>query len=971
MIPDSELLRRYAEEGSEAAFAELVSRHLGLVYSAALRLVGGDTQMAQDVAQSVFADLSGKSRSLLQRRVLTGWLHTSTRFAAAKMVRTERRRQAREQEALAMNSLSTDSEPAWEELCPVLDEAVGRLNERDREAVLMRFFEGKEPKEIGLLLGLNENAAQMRVRRALDKLRIRLGKFGITSTTMALASVLTAQATKATPAGLATTVADEAIAGGIVKGSIITSLFLKLLTVINLKLALGTVAITVVLIAFLLHQYNIDIHPPLLMAAAHTSPGTAAPSSILEASQTATDPQPYAVDQMSANFEELRLIIVAADSGKPLPNVPISYRGWVGSEYSKKDLSSNREGTCEVAFPTGTTRLELTTRIDGFADTRLHWNVERGEKIPPSYTLRLLRPSLLSGCVVDPRGQPVAGATVSFGQRDDPAFETWPEDHLFRYVVVDTDGQGRWVLNRIASEMISSIETCARHPEFLSSDILSVGQNPDIEKQLREGNHVFQLGWAVTVRGVVIDPEGRPISGAKVLVGNLHLSGSRQTESLIDGTFVVAGCQPGKNLLTAEAKGFAAVTQYVELTTNRDPFQIVLPRGKTLRLRVIDRDGRPIPNATVGIDPLPANFFAQIPPGPAPVQTQFRATSDAEGRVAWDSAPDGEVQCGALAPGFMRVDRVTVRADGKEQVITLPTELVITGTVRDAVTGQLLPRFRIVCGWPEIERHDGSPYPHWSTSSEHWMSFCGGEFRHAFAESIGRIPNPGYLLKFEAEGYTPVFSRTLGADEGEVRLDVTLHRATTLTVSTRLPDGRAALGAQIGLVSWGAFLRIVPGGLLAEPPDPPQGDGSLAETDAQGCFPLPSDDAITRVIVTHSEGWADVSPVALRSQPTVCLQPWGQLDGTLSEGDQNAASPSLYLEFGNGSAAAVSFDRQAFQVRPDEQGRFLLSRVPPGRHRLVQQATQMMPDRTAGQPKAVAEVDIRPGETTTIRLGDQ
>src|SRR5258707_15684021 len=115
---DSELLRRYAENGCETALTELVQRHIDLVYSAALRQVGGDAHLAQDVTQTVFVDLARKASSLTMRSVLAGWLYTSTRFAAAKMIRTEQRRQAREQEAYSMEELLREAapEPSWDQI---------------------------------------------------------------------------------------------------------------------------------------------------------------------------------------------------------------------------------------------------------------------------------------------------------------------------------------------------------------------------------------------------------------------------------------------------------------------------------------------------------------------------------------------------------------------------------------------------------------------------------------------------------------------------------------------------------------------------------------------------------------------------------------------------------------------------------------------------------------------------------------
>lgn len=225
MNDDAELLRRYAESGEEAAFAALVQRHLNLVYSAALRQLNGDAHLAADVAQLVFTDLARKARELTGHRVLAGWLFTSTRFAAAKVVRGEQRRHVREQEAHLMQELSqndADAQLDWQRVRPVLDEALGELKEDDREAILLRFFQGSDYATVGARLHLAENTARMRVERALDKLRSRLESRGVTSTAAVLAAALGHQAVVAAPAGLATTITGAALSGaGAVSGAVV------------------------------------------------------------------------------------------------------------------------------------------------------------------------------------------------------------------------------------------------------------------------------------------------------------------------------------------------------------------------------------------------------------------------------------------------------------------------------------------------------------------------------------------------------------------------------------------------------------------------------------------------------------------------------------------------------------------------------------------------------------------------------
>ncbi len=199
MTPDSELLRQFARTNSEAAFAELVKRHVNLVYSAALRQVNGDAHLAKDVAQTVFTDLARKAGSLSHRETLTGWLYTSAHFAAAKIIRGENRRRDREEKFMRESISETAPEADWEKLRPTLDDAMHELKESDRDAILLRYFENRQFAEVGAKLGLNENAARMRVERALEKLRAVFAKRGITTTT-ALASVISANAVQMAPA---------------------------------------------------------------------------------------------------------------------------------------------------------------------------------------------------------------------------------------------------------------------------------------------------------------------------------------------------------------------------------------------------------------------------------------------------------------------------------------------------------------------------------------------------------------------------------------------------------------------------------------------------------------------------------------------------------------------------------------------------------------------------------------------------
>jgi RNA polymerase sigma factor (sigma-70 family) len=209
---DTELLREYALRNSETAFATLVSRHLDMVYATALRHVGNHHQ-AQEIAQAVFIILARKARSLGPKTVLAGWLFQTARLTAKNHMRAEIRRARREQEAFIQSNPSDDSSEAWRQIIPLLNELVGSLREKERNAIVLHFLEGKEYKEVAAAMGGSEAAAQMRVSRALEKLRGMFAKRGVAVTAVALGGMISACGTQAAPIGMAAKVAATAAQG--------------------------------------------------------------------------------------------------------------------------------------------------------------------------------------------------------------------------------------------------------------------------------------------------------------------------------------------------------------------------------------------------------------------------------------------------------------------------------------------------------------------------------------------------------------------------------------------------------------------------------------------------------------------------------------------------------------------------------------------------------------------------------------
>lgn len=242
---DAELLRSYAEHGSDAAFTELVKRHVDLVYGAAMRQAWGDVTLAEDLTQSVFTAMARQAATLSKHPVLSGWLYKYVRYLAANHHRADQRRKNREQASIKMNTTysSDEADSLWEEVKPVLDDAMDGLDDKDRNAVVLRFYENQSLRAIGTALGLSENAARMRVGRALTKLRNLLAQRGVSSSASGLAKALGVGAAFCAPSGMAATVATNALAAT-AGASTTTTTLTTIMSMTKVKAGLAAVVVT-------------------------------------------------------------------------------------------------------------------------------------------------------------------------------------------------------------------------------------------------------------------------------------------------------------------------------------------------------------------------------------------------------------------------------------------------------------------------------------------------------------------------------------------------------------------------------------------------------------------------------------------------------------------------------------------------------------------------------------------------------
>ena len=212
-LSDWELLKAYTA-GDAGAFSEIVRRHGGLVYSAALRRTR-DVHLAEDITQAVFLLLSKKARPMRASVVLPAWLYRAARYAAKDAMKQQKRRRFHEKRAaIAPDQAAATSEPRepWQEMAPLLDDAMDSLREKDRTAILLRFFQGHSLREVGSQMGVSEAVAGVRVSRAIERLRQFFAARGPALPAAALELMIARYAVGPLPAGMTISTASSASA---------------------------------------------------------------------------------------------------------------------------------------------------------------------------------------------------------------------------------------------------------------------------------------------------------------------------------------------------------------------------------------------------------------------------------------------------------------------------------------------------------------------------------------------------------------------------------------------------------------------------------------------------------------------------------------------------------------------------------------------------------------------------------------
>ena len=931
MNTDNELLAEYARQGGEPAFRELVRRHINMVHAAALREAGGNVPLAEDITQEVFAELARRAAKLCSHPALAGWLYTCVRQMAANARRSEHRRQRREQEAFTMNELlePNDSEQLWRQVRPVLDDAMHELNDEDRTAVVMRFFEGLSLKEVGTALGLSENAARMRVERSLGKLHGLLSRRGINSTAATLAAVLVAGTVLSTSSSFASSVAAGAMstAGS---GSFSVA---KFVTMAKSKIAIaGTFAILATA-AILWHN---------LRANSGGKTGLMQPSAAATISPVVNDmPQsnivvPTAASATTvASSSRMFFHLVDADANLPLSGAKL-YMFYLFEDGRGKVVKAKTDGKgeLEVDIPKPPYRgLNLFVTAAGHVPKVTSWGF--GRSMPSEYTMKLERGVSIGGQVVDEKGQPVAGAKI---QIDNPGNDpTLAENIQFGPdAAVKTDANGQWTSDMIPRqfEQVSLLVTDKEHAE---TNVTVRPGTPDANKL------VITMPNGFAIKGIVQDSHGNPIEGATVRQVRLNEENEHTETSDSSGAFNFKAMPAGELMLAVQAEGFAPGVQTIEVQSPMDSLKFQLGPGEILRGRVVDEQGNPVTNAFVETTRRGEN------------KIRWSTNTDADGRFQWNSAPEEPLLYSVLAEGFNQAYAQTLEANGSEQVIRLTRHadvdnIQIRGTVADADTGQPLNTFKVFVG----ERD-----PEWAFPLMFYTDGQDGKFALSLPS---KSTHPGYVVQIEQPGYLPAVSASYQKSNGNQTLEFKLRKGTGPSGVVLLPSGEPAVNSAVLLCTPLAGVTLNSGAQIQKGLNTTT---YRTQTDQTGKFSLPPAVDPEGVIVIHDQGIAQVSFSELAGNSNITLQSWATVKGKLVLESKPVANQeiALFNQDMHYSKAGVGFPFLTFSLKTttDTNGGFVFDKVPPGPCRVFQ--------RVNGFASYETSITANAGGVTDVVLG--
>lgn len=990
---DTALLARYARQRDAGAFAELVKRYAGLVFSTARRITG-DSHDAEDVTQQCFLEMA--QRAARVTAPVGGWLY---RVAYSRSLNARRNKATRrEYENKASPEKIASEEATWAQLEPLIDDAIAALPDEQRLPIILHFLEQKSQGEVARELEIDQSTVSRRIGLGIETLRQRLKESGVDVSVATLGGLMAISFTHTAPATLSASLIKVGLAGIGKATTGVSSLKLALAAIFLLILGSG---------AAILIQMSAPKRGP---AVASSQPAGPSGEPAIEVQDAEGHPVSNAL--VSASVDRIYFGQRTDENGR----LPLSVLRPAGKRYFVYSQRSGRMGIFSVADlpPEGTlpvtldfkeasvdgcvvnsrgdpiagvvVRIYLTTpnnqtillaRSQG-TDSSGYYSVSMipsrlgmkiraslsndpnrgGEEIATGGKFQIEMPDLLdhsglppaghpgpkrvrySGKIVNENGHPIENVIVSM---------QYPFlDGVTSGGIVVSDAQGRF--SRLAPPGAGEMEFRLNHPEYIGQQFSQVAPDPTA---LKDGSAVIVMKKGVSVTGKICDESGKPIFNALVLAGGVYsTTAGPESEPIEDSTtcrtdanghFRIGGLPPGVIDLEATANGFAPGLMNVDVSAGSEPIAVTLVTGGTYSAQVVDSDGNAVPDAAVG-----CQSWAISPRMPLPL-SRFTKT-DAMGRFTLTHLPlHGKLTFYTSHKGFVESQFTWSASEKSDEKISLYRPPVIAGFVRDAATDQPITKFALEYG---VYWSPGKDFQKFGTDH---VNSASGQFRAEVKYFSVTKDMPGAAARIVADGYLPQMTPTVTMGKRYEPFVIRMVKAAEMVGKVETEAGEAVGNAKVWLVGPKDYTIVrglsVSDMLLAAP--------TLSDTtDRSGRFRLPPAEPSSRVLVLCESGYAIVKASDLAGNGVVKVKPWGRVTGRIEFGGKAINGNLVGLQPADPSILGTRLGfRLGATSRTD--GTFEIDYVPEMRFQAF----------TNGLP-GERNVDVIAGRTTVINLSD-
>lgn len=607
---------------------------------------------------------------------------------------------------------------------------------------------------------------------------------------------------------------------------------------------------------------------------------------------------------------EMKFIAVDAQDGKPVANVTLKISGTeTGGSFRTPDVVTDAKGECIVKHPGGSTRsLTVAASGDGIAMKTIRWGQNGGEPIPNEYTFRAEKAATIGSVVLDESGQPVRNVKISISALTRPSGDQAQYNQLpFTQTTLTSDDQGRWSF-RSLPQNFGSFNMVVSHPDYVDARYLSdgadrayVGERVKLATLLKT-DAIFKLRKGLVVTGRVLTDEGKPISGAKLLLGSSRFVNTpNQTKTDERGEFRLPGAEAGSTYLTVQAAGRSPESRQIIVDAKLQPIEFKLGPGHIFKAKVIDEFGTPVRTARITVDMWQNRQTLDL-----------TGSTDTRGKVTINSMPESGMSGSIYKAGYMNMNGIAFVVDGEDQTFTLRKTATITGTVVDADTKASIERFDVMRG-----QASGGDQIYWQT----YNITKGANGGFSFKLDQQNIT----ALQIDADDHLP--TTVLLGTNGQTHFDVELKKGSGPKGIVQTPDGQPAEGAQVAVLIRGKMLSVGANRLTT------YGDSEsrVVTANAKGDFSLRFYANGDKIIAVHPQGYAETAFSNFVSGGTIKLERWGAIEGTLKIGQQPGTNESVLLL----SDGGIQFNFADSRATTDERGMFSMTNVPPGERRLV------------------------------------